>query len=292
VIRHILSISEMMGISTFFTGFLILSVSTSLPELMVAVFSGIEGRAGLSAGNVFGANLVDLTIVLGLSAIVAGNIKLGRKETLDLIELLFITSLASLLVLQRGGISAMHGVVLMSLFGIYVVRLYRHRDQKMVDGREKVKNRPAIILKFILSVSILLVSSRMMVDSALAITDALMLTPTFVGVILVSLGTTVPELSVELRAVRQKEYALAMGDLFGSSVTNVTLVLGVASLMNPVSIDVTPLFTLLPFLFAGILIAWYSFSRYGKMGRRTGIILLALYFAFLLEELGLISLFG
>ena len=147
-------------------------------------------------------------------------------------------------------------------------------------------------MKFIISVSILLVSSRLMVYSALEITDALLLTPTFVGVILVSLGTTLPELSVELRAVKQKEYALAMGDLFGSSVTNVTLVLGVASILNPVNIDVTPLFTLLPFLFGGILIAWYSFSRYGKIDRRTGIILLALYFVFLLEELGLISLFG
>ena len=292
VIKHILSISEMIGISTFFTGFLILSVSTSLPELMVAIFSAIEGRAGLSAGNVFGANLVVLTIVLGLSAVVAGNIKLKRKETLDLIELLFITSLASLFVLQKGGISSIQGVVLLSLFGIYVVRLYRQRDEKMIDGREKVKNRPASILKFIISVSILLFSSRLMVYSALEITDALLLTPTFVGVVLVSLGTTLPELSVELRAVKQKEYALAMGDLFGSSVTNVTLVLGVASILNPVNIDVTPLFTLLPFLFAGILIAWYSFSRYGKINRRTGFILLALYFVFLLEEFGLLSLFG
>ena len=292
VIRHILSISDMIGISTFFTGFLILSVSTSLPELMVAIFAGLQGRAGLSAGNVFGANLVDLTIVLGISAIVAGNIKLKRKEVLDLIELLFITSLASLLVLQRGGISAIQGVVLLSFFGIYVVRLYRQRDEKMIDGREKVRNRPMIIFKFIVSVAILLLSSRMMVDSALEIADALLLTPTFIGVILVSLGTTLPELSVEIRAVRQREYALAMGDLFGSSVTNVTLVLGVASLLNPVNIDVSPLFTLLPFLFAGILIAWYSFSRYGKINRKTGIVLLALYFFFLLEEFGLISLFG
>lgn len=99
-------------------------------------------------------------------------------------------------------------------------------------------------------------------------------------------------LSVELTAVRQKEYALAMGDLFGSSVTNVTLVLGVASVLNPVSIDVFPLMALLPFLFAGILVSWYSFSRNGQIGRRTGIVLLCLYLAFILEEFGLISIFG
>jgi cation:H+ antiporter len=292
VIRHVLTITDMLGTSTFFTGFLILSVSTSLPELMVAIFSSLEGRAGLAAGNAFGANMVDLTVVLGVCTLFAGRIRLKRKETLDLIELLFITSLACLFIFQKGGISALQGIVLLVLFAIFVKRLYRNREEKLKHRRDRIESRRATVLKFFLSVSVLLVSARLMVFSALEIADFFMLTETFVGVVLVSLGTTLPELSVELRAVREKEYALAMGDLFGSSVTNVTLVLGIASILNPVSIDVFPLMALLPFLFASILISWYSFSRNGEIGRRTGVVLLCLYLLFLLEEFGFISIFG
>jgi len=294
VVEHSVRLSRLLGVSTFSIGFILVSVSTSLPELGVAIFSTAQSIPGLSAGDVLGANLTDLTLILGLCAIFGGTIYLKKKELMGLIELLFITSLVTVLIFRSAQLLPFTGLVLLALFAFLLFRLYKRGrvPQEVFDGvKEK---RTGAFLRLAGSLVLLLGASYFLVSSARSITLALNMAPTLVGATVVALGTTLPELTVELRAVRKKQYALALGDLFGSAVTNFTLVLGTLSIINigAPRIEVKPLLGLLPIFFMTLFFIWFTLSKQGKITKRDGFVLCGLYALFLVEELGLPALMG
>lgn len=294
VVEHSVRLSRLFGISTFAIGFILISISTSLPELGVAIFSTFQGVPGLSVGDVLGANLTDLTLILGLCAIFGGTIYLKKKELMDLIELLFITSLVTVMIFQNAQLSPLMGWVLLALFAFLLIRLYKKGKipQEVFDGiKEK---RTGAFLRLIGSLILLLSASYFLVLSASSIAFSLNLAPTFIGATVVALGTTLPELTVELRAVRSKQYALALGDLFGSAVTNLTLVLGTLSVINTgrPKIELGPLVGILPIFFVTLFFIWYTLSKKGKISKAEGFILIGFYVLFLIQELELLALLG
>jgi len=286
VVTESIRASRLFGISTFTIGFIIISISTSLPELSVAVFSTLEGAPSLSIGNLFGANLTDLTLILGLCAIFGGQLFLKKRDLEDLIELLFVVSLVTLLILYNPQPSLITGTVLLALFGLLMVRLYKKGriPRELFDGAHEKKG--IALGKLFSGLILLLVAAHFLVDSALEISQVLNLSPTLFGATAVALSTTLPELTVELRAIRKKDYALALGDLFGSAVTNITLVLGILMLGNIKiqQVDIAPLLGLFPFLFLTIFVLWYLLSKKQMLDRSHGIILVAIYIIYILEE--------
>ena len=287
VIKHTLMIAKILGLPTFTIGFILLSVSTSIPELSVAVFSSLAGKPGLSVGDILGSNFVDLTLILSLVCLFGGTIYIKKEENAGLIELLFITSLLTIIIFQIGGLSITHGLILIALFGYLSLKLYKSGkiDKKVFEYAEEKSWK--VFVKFIVSISFLLISARLIVYSALQIAELFSLAASFVGATIVAFGTSLPELAVDLRAVKKKEYNLAIGDLFGSATTNMTLGLGILSIMSPEKINLTPLTGILPFLLASILIVWYISSKNEKIVRRDTIILIALYILFLLSMAGI-----
>jgi cation:H+ antiporter len=288
VLRYSLILSRKLGISTLVFGFIIVALSTSISELSVAIFSVISGKVGLSVGNLLGANFFNLTVVIGVSVLSYKIIHLNKKEENDLIELLFLSTLVTLLIFQGQQLSVVHGVILLVLFGMLVSKLYRggRIKKEFYSSIEESKRRIAFL--FTVSIFLLLASSYFLVNSALGIANIFSLTATFVGMTIMSIGTTLPELSVQLRAIKNKEYGLAMGDLLGSCVINLTLILGILSILSPVAIEATSLLTLLPFLFIAIFVVWYAISNKKKFTRFEGAILIILYLLFILESFGII----
>jgi len=286
-------LSAVYGISKFAIGFILISLATSLPELGVAIFSTMSGVPEMSVGGILGSNLTDLTLILGLVAIVGGPIILKKKELIGLVELLFITFLVTLLIFQRSQLTQLHGVILLILFGYLILTLF-HKGripQRVFDGVEERKSEA--LFKFIGSLVVLTIASFFLVESAKNMAIEINISQTLIGATLIALATSLPELAVELRAVKSKEYALALGDLFGSAVTNITLVLGLLSVMNPTTqIELTPLIGIVPLFFATLIIIWFNLSKYGKITKQLGVILVILYALFLMQEFGLVALMG
>jgi len=226
-------------------------------------------------------------LILSLICIFGGTIHIKKEESSGLIELLFITSLLTIIIFQIGGLSLTHGLILVIFFGYLARKLYKSGkiDKKAFNYVEERSWK--VFLKFILSVSLLLISAKLIVYSALQIAEILSLTATFIGVTIVAFGTSLPELAVDLRAVKKREYNLAIGDLFGSATTNITLGLGILSIMSPGKIDLRPLAGLLPFLLTSILVVWYLSSKNEKIIRHDTIILITLYILFLLSLAGI-----
>ncbi len=293
VIKNSVELSKLLGISTFAIGFILISVSTSLPELSVAIFSSLKNVPSLSVGNVLGANLTVLTLILGLCAIIGSKIVLKKKEFEGLIELLFITSIVTVLIFFTSSLSIGHGLILFALFAFLLHRLYKRGKigKAVFDGAAKARGWKAGT-KLLISIAVLLAAAHFLVESAVSIAGELAIAPAVIGATAVALSTTLPELTVELRAIKSKQYALAMGDLFGSAVTNITLVLGTLSILNPREINTVALVTVVPFLFITIFAVWFLFSKKGKIDTREGMVLVGIYALYLLAEFGILPIFG
>ncbi len=289
VVEHALLLSKAFGISTLAIGFIVLSVSTSLPELMVAIFSAFENAPALAIGDIFGANLADLALVLPLCLIFGGAVYLKKHEVDNLIELLLIATVISLFIFSSGSVNFSYGVVCIVLFAFLIIRLYKRGKVPTGFSNNVSHNKKKLVAAFAASVLLLLLSSKFMVDSAIQITSILLIPQTIFGATAVAIGTTLPELSVEIRAIKKKEYALAMGDLFGSAVTNITLVLGTLAILSPSKINTLPLLAPVLLTFAAAIFIWAVLRKKGAISKKSAFFLLAIYAIFLILSLELLA---
>lgn len=288
VVEYSVRISEVLKVGTFTVGFIFVAITTSLPELFVSVFSTLKGEAGLAVGNVIGSNISNLTLVLGLCVFLGGTIYLEKRDVLELVEILFISSLVPLFFL-RGYLGTIHGVVLIALFLFFLKKLF---GERRIPGPPKKGNLWEIFVKFFFSIGILLAASEVVVRNAIDLSYTFNLSPEFIGITAVALGTSLPELSVDLRSVKEKRYNLALGDLFGSCIMNITLVLGLTSLLNQIPLDLRPFYGSIPILLITTMSVWYFLDRNNKITKTEAGALFLIYALFILQELGILVLFS
>ncbi len=290
VVDNSLGLSKIIGVSTFAIGFIILSISTSLPELAVALFSSLGGTPQLSLGTIFGSNVTNFTLIIAAVVFFGGEIYLKSKVVRELLELLLITTIVTLFIFFQASITFVHGIVFLAFFALLVRRLYKKGRIPPVlinDSKRGKKNVAAMLLA---GLATLVAASYFLVSSAVQISSTLGIAQTVFGAVAIALSTSLPELSVEIRAIKQKEYALAMGDLFGSAVANITLVLGSLIIISPVPLDPSPLLGAVFVVLAAMALIWLFFVRRGKIGKKEAALLFLLYAVFVIYELGFVML--
>ncbi len=212
-----------LGIPSFLFGAVFISVSTGLPEIATAVISTLEGVPELSAGDVIGSSLVNLTFVLGTTTLAAKGLEL-HGEDLDLIRDAGIgTMLAASALLIVGELSF---VAVGALFAIYGGFLYKAEHSSFEMGEDGEASAKTVALT-LAGVAGLLVSARLMVGGAKGIGESLGIPLDILGATVVAVGTGLPELAFEIAAVREGDTSLALGDIFGSTLVNITLTLGI-----------------------------------------------------------------
>lgn len=302
------AIARLAGISELAIGFLLVAVATSLPELVVSVTSALSGNMPqLGIGNVFGANIADVTLVLGAAAVAAG-LAIPRKQHVQLARILVaVSSISLVMVLSK--LSRLLGVTLLLCFGAYVYFVMKQQI-KFEDGEKKKANnaRQGIVQQvvrvfassvselfkslafFSASILMVIIASRFAVDAAVNFATSAGVGLAVVGSTLVSLGTTLPELSVSVAAARANKGGLALGNAIGSCITNITLIMGLAIIINPQAADLAPHLGLIAYSILAYFILLF-FLEYGKkIGKLEGAILLLTYLVFLLAQANLILL--
>lgn len=282
-------LSNYFGISRMAIGFLLLSASTSLPEFSVAIISSFAGQGALSAGNVFGANIADILLIIGACAI-SGGLVLKRHEAAEVGSVLLVTSVItvyfiySAFVLGIPTIDRLEGALLLLAFMVYIYYVTISNKSPNTDNRQVSKKEAlSAFLLFFLGIAVVLVSAGLAVGAAVRLSEITGISRSFIGVTLVSVGTTLPELSVSLAAARKKEYSLAFGNAVGSTIVNLTMVLGMASLINPIEIPApgTFLITLVFAMLANVFLLYFAIGT-RKLGKMWGILLIGLYLLFLI----------
>ncbi len=283
-IQNAIALARLVGMSEFVVGFLLVSVSTSLPELAIAISSALDGSSAISLGNVFGANLSDVLLVVGASA-VFGGLVLNKNDFKDLVLILLGSSLISLvLVLYTPG--RLTGVLLLLSFLAYVYYLLTKKKQGLlVAVKTPFDFRKFFLTLFSFAFFILLVlaSSKIAVDNAVLLSGFFGVSELVLGATLISLGTTLPELSVSVLAARQGRFRLALGNAVGSSIVNLSLVFGTTLALNPVAGEgLTSLLRLIVFSVIANIFLLYLILIRKKIDKKAGFALIFSYVAFLL----------
>ena len=308
-IKSVEDIIELTGLSDMAGGFIILAVLTSAPELFVALFSVSSGNSAVSIGDILGSNIFNIGAILGLLGML-GYLKFCCSDlVLDLADTLSIISLIPLFLVATQYFSfdipsQVIGLVLLAAFFIntYLILKKRNSHPKPVcdkeqncsvqkerksnpnpncevPGKTRIKKNTAIII-LILSFAVVVISAQFTVYSASNIAIALGIPAILVGAKLVALGTSLPELTINLAAVRRGRVQLAIGGIVGSNLTNITLILGIVLLASPFEVNLTVFLEILPFLLITT-IAFWRFVTKGGISRIEGVLLFLSYVAFL-----------
>ncbi|MDD5340787.1 MAG: sodium:calcium antiporter [Candidatus ainarchaeum sp.] len=299
VVDNAVKLSQFFRISQIAIGFLLIAVSTSLPELSVSVVSSTMKEGAIAAGNVFGSNIANILLVLGLGAFIYG-VRISTSNLKDIGLVLLLTTVLSLYMVfsssvQHAALGFVEGIVLLGIFLVYAWHTVRKGKAESSDGNGKVTKPEALkaFLLFGVGIIVVIVSSGFVVDSAVTLARLMGLAESFIGATIIALGTSLPEMSVDLQAIRKKRYGLALGDAIGSNMANITLVLGAAAVIHPITVTIPVFIAALLFAVIANMALLYAAAVNKGLRRLGGALFLLLYvvyviviFALQFRELG------
>lgn len=287
-IDQVVLIARHLNISDFTAGFILIAVSTSLPELLIGVFSSASKTTGIGVGNVLGANIANLLLILGL-IIFLHKIEIRGKKLAENAQVMVFITFIPIAMLLSGQLGLVEGIALIALFVTYCVFAFKEKIALDITPKDHFKSFRTFFI-FALSIALLLLSANILVSSTSKIAAGFGIPASLIAVTVVSLGTTLPELASSLSALKKKRFEIAIGTLVGSVITNSTLVLGAAAIVNPLSYNKEVILTAVFFLVLAQLLAFSTLTIQGKLNHKIGLTLLSAYALFILIEIGIISI--
>ncbi len=284
VIRAVMKLAEYLKIAEFAIGFVVISIFTSLPEFIISTTAAYSGEPGIAVGNVLGSNITNILLVLGLAIVLRG-VVVRRKELEENSEILLLITLAPLIFFLRGTLGFFEGLLLVLLFAIYVFFVIKRDYRFEFPDHVLAKDWIATNLQFWFGMVVVIVSARFVISSAAALAAMLSLPESAIGVTIVAFGTSLPELAIAVGAVKKGHTGLALGEVLGSNVVNLTLVLGAAAIIHPLSADYSTFASTIAFLVAICILLWYLLVKHNRLSRRHGMLFVLLYILFIMSEM-------
>lgn len=288
VVDNVVKLSQFFRISQVAIGFILLAVATSLPELSVSVVSSALGEGAIAAGNVFGSNIANILLILGTGAYLYG-LKISRVDLRDIGLVLLLTTLISVYIIFNSSIAQKalgfaEGALLLGLFAGYVWYTLGKKSFVEADGNGQITKKEALnaFLFFGMGVLAVLISSGVVVSSATSIARLFGIAESFIGATVIAIGTSLPELSIDLQAIRKKQYGVALGDAIGSNMANITLVLGTAAAINPIQVTLPVFIAALLFAVIANSLLLYVAAVNKGLKRTGGMLFLAIYAIYLI----------
>jgi cation:H+ antiporter len=270
---------ELTGLSEASAGFAVLALMTALPELVVAIFAVLEGDPAISIGDMLGSNVFNIGVVLGIGAIL-GSLKTCRTDTLiEFVDILFVTSLIPIGLVLLGNSSQVIGVVLLAIYAFNVYRMTKRRIPGSLSPGVSTKRRSVVLGRVIAGICAVVGAARLTVYAAVDIASLLGMPTILIGAKILAIGTSMPELALDVAAMRRGRVELAIGDVFGSNLTNLTLIMGFVLLLSPVTVDLTVFTEIIFFVLVTTLIVWRYLTK-GGIPPTGGIVLLITYIIF------------
>jgi len=284
VISSSIRISEYFKISELAVGYLLIAIATSVPDVTVAVTASSNGMGAMALGDILGSSIANICLVLGAAALIK-NINVKREQSLESAELLLLVSIIPLILLMRQGIGFTEGAVLVVVFFIYV--LFAIKEKFTLGLKEGItqKDWAKQLVVFILSMSVTLISAQFIVHSGASMAKDFGISDALIGMTMIAFGTTLPELAIDFTAVRKGHFALAIGDIFGSCMINLTLGLGLSAMINPLASGVIYVQTAVAFMVGAVIFLWYLLMKHEGIRREHGLIFILAYVLFLMLEM-------
>ena len=276
------SIARHIGIPAFVVGLTIVAMGTSAPEAAVSITAGIAGSNELAISNVIGSNIFNLLVVAGACAIIkpykVEEVMLKRDFPVNVIisALLIVMMVIGNVLGYINGIVLLVGIVLYVLF--VVLKAVRHREKD--EGEEIKKINPVLsVVLIIIGLAMIIFGGDMVVDNATDIALKLGWSETFVGLTIVAIGTSLPELVTSIVAARKGESGLALGNVIGSNIFNILFILGLSSSITAIPVDTQAIINAIIMLVITALVYVACLIKKG-MGRLVGSLCVLGYVAY------------
>lgn len=294
LVRGASLLARALGVGPFIVGATIVAYGTSLPEMVVNSFASFKGAGSLALGNVVGSNLMNTGLILGL-AVVISPIYITRRTSKSIlsVELPFNFGLTMLVGIMGLGVALgrVHGLILLVVMAAYMILTVRKglADRKETKAAEKSSVPPSsatdyfmYTLSILCGLAGLTIAARVMVDSAIVIAQLLGMSHRMIGLTIVAVGTSLPELAAALVAAIKKEHSLILGNLVGSNLFNLGLVLGTSAMIRPILIEQDGRLFDFGFLIANAIMIGIFMMTKNRISRLEGSVLITCYLIFIL----------
>lgn len=303
VVEGAKNIAKKLKISYVLIGLTIISIGTSIPEIMTNLFAGLKIRqgidaAGIAVGTNIGSDIIQITFILGFTALFGTMYATKRLLKIDGLMVLFSIIAVFLVGITGYNVNFFEGAVLLIIYLAYLGYIINHEkviDKVMYEIDNKDNNHKKgyskNILLIIFGIAILIFASDLVVGSALKLAEVWGVAQSFIGVMIIGVGTGLPELSTAMRAIFKKAGGISIGTLIGSNITDPMLSLPIGAMAAGsigLNFDKNLLFFDIPFWFIASIIALLLFRRnmkIGKKDKREGLALIGLYILFVFLKL-------
>ena len=300
LVKNLTEIGRILEWKEFVVSFFIMAFAGSLPNLFLAIVSILNKTPEISLGDVVGGNVIDLTLAIGLAAIIAPKGIVAKSRTVQTSSIFtLIAAIAPLLLLIDGSLSRGDGLIMLVLFFAYIYWLFskEERFKKIYDdnGEEQkdkltIKNDWKIFLKkigfILLGLILLLSAAEGIIQSSLFFSQKLGTSIALISILIIGLGNALPEIYFAISSAKKEETWLILGDLMGAVVIPSSLVLGIVGLASPFFIaDFSPFAISRLFLILSSIFFFIFVRTHQKITKREGIILLSFYIFFVIVQL-------
>ncbi|MBE6574163.1 MAG: calcium/sodium antiporter [Ruminococcaceae bacterium] len=276
-------IAAKLKIPQLVIGLTIVAMGTSAPETAVSITAAFKGNADITIGNVVGSNILNVLVILGLASVI---IPIAVAKSTIRIDIPFTIAVSVLLLLfgLGGEISRIEGLILVALIIGYMSYLVIMAKKNKDDGEDiKDISVPKAVIFTVIGLAVIILGSRFTVNAATKIAEIIGLSERFIGLTIVALGTSLPELFTSVTAARKGNADIAIGNIVGSNIFNILFVVGLSAIIIPVPFTANFIFDAVTSIAAMVVL--FVFSLKGKLQRWAGAVLLAGYAAYFVKIL-------
>ena len=300
-------IAKKIGISEFIIGLTLVAIGTSLPELASTIIASLKGQSGIVLGQVIGSNIANIGII-GLIVLVFGSIEIKKEMVKRDGYIMVFTMILFVILAFNHQLGKITGIIFLSIFIIYFLFIidtkkktnkkyfsdfvkyfiefkYLKSIKKKISRNQNQKSKKNIskeILVLVLSGIAIFIGAKAIVEQTIFFGDYFNISKTIISLTVIALGTSLPELGVTISAIKNKMESIAVGNIIGSSIANILLIIGVSSIISPIQTNPSVIYTgiFMIFISAGLLI---TMAKDWKIKRYEGAILFALYILFIIS---------
>ncbi len=273
------ALARRLGVSPLLVGLTIVAFGTSAPELAVSLTAALQGANEIAVGNVVGSNIFNLLVVAGLSAVVCPLVMdrtlLRRDWPLSLLAAVILCAMIA----PDLTISRLEGAILLAVFALTLflqIRAALKGRNTLEAETDEVTMPPLMIgVNIVLGLACIIIGGQLAVNGATGIARMFGLSETLIGLTIVAIGTSLPELVTSLVAAKKGQNEIAMGNVIGSNMFNILLILGLSSVITPIPVQSTSIIDCLVLI--GITIVFYLPARKGRLGRAPGAVMALTY---------------
>ena len=283
LVEHASILAKHLGVSTFLVGIIIIGFGTSAPELFVSALAAWEGNGNLAIGNAIGSNITNIGLVLGSAALFSA-FHISRQTAQQEIPLVLVAGVISVIIIYDGWLSLLDGIILFALLISFLLWSALKPNAEMAEELPPAPEHVSTMKEVLWSaacIALLIVASKILVFGAVEIATLLGVSQLVIGLTVIAIGTSLPELAASISAAKKKVHNMVVGNIIGSNIFNTLGVLGMTGVVRSTAIDTAALSRDFPVMFAFTIILLLFALIWKKLSRFSGTILLIGYLGYL-----------